>query len=160
MIRPLALLALTATPVFAQAPALTPPAAATVADCDGETDLRHIAEPWDTATRAFPEGNTRVVLLDMAEPEEVPFRILVLSPPVGEAGLRQCKVISGGDGWGFAAMDFAAHDAAFDPAAGMLFSLPVTIWRASDDVTRPATFSFSLNAETGEIATNLDLPGE
>ncbi|WP_298496486.1 hypothetical protein [uncultured Maritimibacter sp.] len=160
MIRLCALLAFTATPAFAQGPTLTPPAAATVSDCNGETDLRHIAEPWDTATRAFPEGNTRVVLLNMTEPAEVPFKLLVLSPPVDDAGLRQCKVISGGEGWGFAAMDFAAHDAAFDPAAGMLFSLPVTVWQSSDDTARPATFSFSLNAETGEIATKLDLPGE
>ncbi|MBV7408453.1 hypothetical protein [Maritimibacter sp. DP1N21-5] len=150
MIRLAAALALLTAPALAQ----------TVTDCAQEVDLRLIAEPWDSATRAFPEGDIRVVLLDTRDPAPVPFRLLILSPPYNDDGTRQCKVISGAEDWGYANMDLAAHDAAFDPDTGLLFSLPVTIWRAADETTGPATLSFSLNAGSGEIATNLDLPGE
>lgn len=127
-------------------------AAQDVQECDWQASARAIAEPWETNTRTFSNGKTRLALLDTVEPAAGAFWLLILSPPYSELGDRQCRVI-GRNGMGFAGMDFASLSASYDPARGLTFLVPVQIYGSPDYVT--ATLSVTLNQATGQIVTDI-----
>lgn len=139
--------------------AAAPAVGQSVSDCDWRSDMRLIAEPWESATRTFAKGAVRLVLLDTIEPAMTPFQLLVLSPPHDELGARQCKVVHGDHGLGFYDMDMGALEAGYDPAVGLMFSLPVAIWGEGHEAPAPATLQFSLNQATGAIAARLGIAG-
>lgn len=138
--------------------AATPIAAQDVVDCDWQSQARNLAEPWAENSAVFAEGQVRVAKLDTVEPAAGGFHLLVLSPPAGELGDRQCKVITW-NGIGFATIEFGALESAYDPAIGLMFSVPVRVSEGAD-FTNPAMLQFSLNQETGEIGTNVQLGRE
>lgn len=138
--------------------AATPAMAQDVVDCDWQAQARNVAEPWAENSAVFAEGQVRVAKLDTIEPAAGGFHLLILSPPYAELGDRQCKVITW-DSIGFATIEFGALESAYDPAIGLMFSVPVRISEGSD-FTNPAMLQFSLNQATGEIGTNLELGRE
>jgi hypothetical protein len=83
----------------------------------------------------------------------VPFQIVLISPPYAEEGWPQCRAIGA-----FHAIDFAALAASYDPAVGLIFSVPVKIYDGTTDTTPSARLGFSLNQATGEIRTAVERP--
>ena len=144
MIRALAALALLAAPAAAQE----------VLDCDWQAGARNIPEPWEAHTRTFANGQTRLAVLDTVEPAAGAFWLLVLSPPYSELGDRHCAVIGRG-GMGFAGIDFGALDAGYDPARGLIFTLPVTVYDDATGGVAPDVLTVVLNQATGRIDTRL-----
>lgn len=128
-------------------PALAQPI--TVLECDWQSSARNIVEPWESNTRTFSNGQTRLALLDTIEPAAGWAWLLVLSPPYGEVGDRQCRVI-GVDGMGFSGMGFEQLSASYDPATGLRFSLPAQRMGPEGDFVW-GTLGFVLNQATGDI---------
>lgn len=142
------------TLAFLAALAATPAMAQQVTDCDWKARADAIAEPWDTNSRTFSNGAVRLALLDTIEPAAMPFHLLILSPPYDELGARQCVVVSHEGGMGFYDIDFAALDAAYDPAIGLIFDVPARIW-ISDGNILARRLHINLNQATGEVTAGL-----
>lgn len=124
-----------------------------VNDCDGRAYADFIAEPWDQNSRTFADGAIRVALMDFVEPAAAAYRLLVLSPPYDEVGLRQCRLIEMPGGHGYGAMDFAALQAGYDPQTGLTLSLPAKM--PSPDGGDDGWFQLSvrIDQQTGRIVT-------
>ena len=124
-------------------------AAQQVSECDWQVRAENIVEPWEAHTRTFANGAVRLALLDTVEPAAGALHILILSPPYDEFDERQCRTIGLGGSVGFSAVDWAVLSSDYDPARGLVFSLPV---RAHDgEGFQPALLGFTLNQTTGEI---------
>ena len=126
----------------------TPAAAQEAVPCDWAARADGIVEPWEDTTATFANGAVRLALIDTVEPAAGAFHLLILSPPLGELGERQCRTLGIG-GMGFAGLDFASLQAVYDPARGLIFTLAATQYDGAD--FRPATLEFSLNQATGVI---------
>ena len=101
----------------------------------------NLAEPWDTHSRTYANGAIRVALLDTGgEPVCCAAHLLVMSPSGGEDGpeYRACRVISGGNGMGFFFIDIPGITASYDPARGLLLSVPVDHYHPGVEEGRPA----------------------
>ncbi|MEC7764618.1 MAG: hypothetical protein VX874_22130 [Pseudomonadota bacterium] len=146
----LAALALIASPAFAQE----------TVECDWQASAQNVAEPWEENTRTFSNGAVRVAKLDVGEPAFGGFFLLILSPPYGELGERQCRVLTFPDTGGFGGIDFDQLEAAYDPSVGLMFTVPVRVFAGNDAVEpAPALLRFSLNQATGAISPRLQLGG-
>ncbi len=141
---PALILSLAAAPALAQ----------DVQPCDWQTGARNIPEPWQAHTRTFSNGQTRLAVLDTVEPAAGAMWLMILSPPRDVLGSRQCRVV-GIDGMGFPLIDFAALDAAYDPARGLIFSVPVTRYDPASARFDPYSLRLVLNQATGAIDTTL-----
>lgn len=113
-----------------------------------------IVEPWETHTRTFANGEVRLALLDTIEPAAGAFHILILSPPYGELGERQCRTLGKTSARGFSGVDFSSLQADYDASLGLLFTLQVQDFDGAEFI--PATLGFSLNQATGEIGAILE----
>lgn len=151
-----ALLAVAVTATLLAGPAL----AQEVSDCDWRARADAIAEPWSENTRTFSNGKTRLTLLDTIEPGAASFFLLVMSPPYGETGERQCKVIGLEPGIGFGGIDFGHLEAGYDPAVGLRFSVPAMIYLPEDGFSNPVLLNFTLNQATGTILADMVLGPE
>lgn len=134
--------------------------AQSVGDCDWRASAQNIVEPWEQNSRRFANGNVRLALLDTVEPAAASAHLLVISPPYGETGEPQCKVISLDGTLGFAGLDFSALKAAYDPSVGLIFSLPGMLYLPEKGFSNSLILNFTLNQATGEIATRMDLGRE
>ncbi|MFN3954449.1 MAG: hypothetical protein ACK4LQ_08335 [Pararhodobacter sp.] len=102
-----------------------------VEDCGWIANPAHIAEPWAEHARSYANGAIRVALLDAGgEPVCCAAHLLVLAPSSPAEGPihRQCFVVSGAPGRGFHGIDIAGIVASYDPAQGLLLSVPVFHW--------------------------------
>lgn len=103
-----------------------------ITECDWVANPANIAEPWEISTRTFANGAIRVARLDTGgEPVCCASHLLILSPSGnGSDGpvYRQCHVASASPGQGFYAVDIPRLTASYDPARGLLLSLPVYHW--------------------------------
>lgn len=131
------------------------PQGATVLPCDDSTRVDLIAEPWEDNTATFADGQVRIALLDMVEPAGGALKLLIISPPRDELGLRQCRVVGLDNGLGFYDMDFAAHSATYDPARGLTITLPARHYPHSDPQGDEGWFQLAVtvNQQTGQITT-------
>lgn len=134
--------------------------AQSVSDCDWRARADAVMEPWEENTRTFANGAVRLAVLDTIEPAAVPFHILVLSPPYGPVGDRQCKVISFDQGSGFGGVSFSDLTASYDPSTGLRFEIPVVVSLPDEDFSNPSTLIFTLNQATGAIVADLLLGAE
>lgn len=130
-----------------------------VVECNWQASARNLVEPWVENTATFSNGAVRLAKLDTIEPALGGFHLLVLSPPHAELGDRQCRVLTWENSMGFAMLDFQSIEAAYDPAVGLMFTLPVEI-AAGPNSTHSAMLRLSLNQATGEIGTRVDLGRE
>lgn len=145
MFRLTAALALLAAPAFAQGPVVEP--------CGDATRADTIAEPWEDNTASFGEGRIRVALLDMIEPAGGAFKLLIISPPHNEVGFRQCRVVQADNGLGFYNLDFAGHEASYDPERGLVLSLPAQRYTDGEPDGGWYRLSVTIDQQTGEITT-------
>lgn len=136
-----ACLALASTAVTAQEVAL----------CDWQARAENIVEPWGDFTATFANGNVRLALLDTVEPAAGAFHILIMSPPYDEIGARQCRTLGFGGGMGFAGVDFQSLEANYDPAIGLIFHVPVSIYDGTNGEFTSTWLVFTLNQATGLI---------
>jgi hypothetical protein len=100
----------------------------------------NLVEPWSTHSRTFANGAIRIAVLDTGgEPACCSAHLLVLYPAGGrdEPDYRACVVISGTPGLGFLWVDIPGTTASYDPARGLLLSVPVTHWHDGVELGRP-----------------------
>ena len=138
--------ALAAAPLMAQE----------VQPCDWQASVQAIPEPWEAHTRTFANGAVRLAALDTVEPAQGFAWLLVLSPPLNELGERQCRVIGAAAGLGFAGLNFAALQAGYDPATGLVIDLPVTIVDPASALTETRGLQVTVNQATGAVAARLE----
>lgn len=111
-----------------------------VSGCDWIANPANIAEPWAEQSRTYANGAIRVALLDTGgEPVCCSAHLLVLAPSAPGDGPvhRQCFVVSGAPGLGFYSIGIAGIDASYDPAQGLLLSVPVFHWHQGVELGQP-----------------------
>lgn len=129
-----------------------------VADCDWIASPANIAEPWDQNSRTYANGAIRVALLDTGgEPVCCSAHLLILAPSGGqdEPVYRQCRVASAGAGTGFFSIDVPGIAASYDPAKGLLLSVPVGHWHQGMESGQPAIpdrMEIRINQASGEVS--------
>ncbi|SHI48863.1 hypothetical protein SAMN05444000_101252 [Shimia gijangensis] len=127
-----------------------------VANCEWQARADAIVEPWENHSRTFANGDVRLALLDTVEPAAGAYHVLVLSPPFGELGDRQCRTIGMSQGVGFSGVDFDSLTAAYDPAHGLVFNLEVQRFVPDANDFLPAQLQFAVNQSTGFIGVLLE----
>ena len=152
MIRHALALTLLATPALSQDGLQ----AATVTPCGDATRADTIAEPWEENTATYADGQVRIALLDMVEPAGGALKLLVISPPRDELGLRQCRVVGLDNGLGFYDMDFASRKASYDPSRGLTITLDARHHPGDEDPLGDEGWfqlAVTINQQTGQITT-------
>lgn len=148
-------------PVLAVALAIAAPLSAqVVSDCGWIGNPANILEPWDRFSRTFANGAIRVAQLDTGgEPVCCAQHLLVLAPSGdgrSEPVYRMCHVVSARAGEGFYEVDVAGITATYDPAEGLLLSVPVGHWhQAMETGSGPIweRMEVRINQATGEVRT-------
>lgn len=125
--------------------------AQTVSDCDWRASAHALVEPWEQNSRTFSNGKTRLAVTDTIDPAAGAFHLVILSPPHDELGSRQCKVVSLDGSIGFAAINFSALSADYDPSQGLLFDVPVEVFDGASGAFYPNWLSLTVNQATGRI---------
>lgn len=138
--------------IFAMA---IPASAQSVAECDWRAGAASIAEPWSENTRTYANGAVRVAVLDTLEPAAAAVHLLVLSPPYDEIGNRQCRTVSLEGALGFNGLNFAEITARYDPARGLLLTLPAALYDPETGGHTWRRLHLTLNQATGDISTEL-----
>ncbi|MEL7098099.1 MAG: hypothetical protein AAGM84_04650 [Pseudomonadota bacterium] len=118
--------------------------------CDDRPRADAIFEPWEANTRTFANGAVRLALIDTVEPAAAWAHLLILSPPYDELGLRQCILVNNG-GMGFSAMQFEALEASYDPARGLIFTLPAGVYLDGGPGDPVFDLEIVLNQSTGRV---------
>lgn len=146
------LLALSAAALPFSAPAQV------ISECGWVASPANIAEPWSEFSRTYANGAIRIALLDTEEPTCCSFFLLILSPSgvVEGPGYRACNVLSLGETLGFNGIDFAAITASYDPARGLVLSVPASLWHEGmppDGSPDPLTVTarVRINQATGAV---------
>ena len=125
-----------------------------ISDCTG-FDPDAIVEPWDQNSASYAKGAIRIALLDQLEPAAAPFALLILSPPVDEVGGRSCQILRDSQNAGFAALDFAARQASYDPATGLTLTLPAQSVTAQGLPGPAKALSLTINQTTGQTTAQI-----
>ena len=120
-------------------------------DCDWRASAEALVEPWEETSRTFANGEVRIALLDTIEPAAGAFHLLILSPPYGEMGERQCRVISRGSGIGWAGIGFSQLKASYDPARGLVFVVRAQYYDPETSFQNPMRLEITLRQDTGAI---------
>lgn len=134
----------------------TSASAQSVQDCDWQASAANIMEPWREHSRTFADGDVRVAVLDTVEPAAGSLYVLLLSPPRGDLGERQCRVIGVDDGIGFSRLRFDTLVSRYYPDIGLMFQMPAEIYFNDQDAFVPVTLTFSVNQATGEIGVEVE----
>lgn len=130
-------------------------AAQQISNCEWQARADAIVEPWEANTRTYANGDVRLALLDTVEPAAGAYHVLVISPPFGEVGDRQCRTIGMSQGVGFSGVDFGSLIAKYDPEHGLTFALDVQRFVPDAGDFLPAKLLFSVNQSTGFIGVDL-----
>ena len=131
--------------------------AQSITECDWVANPANIAEPWEANSRSFANGAIRVALLDTGgEPVCCSAHLLILAPAGGqdEPVYRQCLVASAQPGSGFFSMDVPGITASYDPATGLLLSVPLTHWHQGVETGAPPIaerMEIRINQATGSV---------
>ncbi|MFS4437924.1 hypothetical protein ACMA5I_06905 [Paracoccaceae bacterium GXU_MW_L88] len=145
--------------LFALLPFLiaAPLAAQEVSDCRDNyiTHAENIAEPWADNTATFANGDVRIAVMDTLEPAAAAFHLLILSPPYGEAGERQCRLVSANNRSGFATLTLDGLESDYDPETGLTLVMTAGLFGA--DMTEPEehTLIVTLNQASGDVTAAL-----
>ncbi|MFT5744380.1 MAG: hypothetical protein ACI86S_002461 [Paracoccaceae bacterium] len=131
-----------------------------VSTCDWRASARAVVEPWEENSRTFANGAIRVALLDIIEPAAGASYLLILTRPYDEMGDRQCFVIGFGDGVGYADMSFSELASAYDPARGLILTIPGQIYLPEESFRNSALLEITVNQATGIVAATSTLGGE
>jgi len=131
-----------------------------VGACDWRASARNIVEPWADNTRLFSNGKVRLTLMDTVEPAAGAFHLLIISPPYNELGEPQCAIISRQGSIGFAGLNFNELEAGYDPATGLTFILPGTIYLPEEGFSNSFQMAVTLNQASGDISLDMALGNE
>ena len=131
--------------------------AQTAAPCDWQASAQALVEPWEDNSATFANGAVRVAVLDTVEPAAAAYYFLILSPPMNEVGDRTCTVVGFGDGLGYAYMDFASLKSGYDPARGLIFTIPARIYMPEESFTNVARLEITVNQATGSVTVTSQL---
>ncbi len=138
--------------------ASTSPGFAQVAQpCGWQARADNIVEPWEQNTATFAEGAVRLALLDTAEPAAAAFYLLIMHPPYDELGLRTCTTVGLDENLGYAAMDFDALEAEYDPALGLKFTLPARIYLPEQSFQNGTQLHITVNQSNGDVSVTQEL---
>ena len=99
-----------------------------ISECGRVGNPANIMEPWSEFSRSFANGAIRIAMLDTGgEPVCCATHLLIIAPSAPDNGpvYRQCFVASSRAGAGFYDIDFKGITASYDPALGLLLSVPV-----------------------------------
>lgn len=137
-----------------------PAMAQTAFPCDWQARADAIVEPWEDHSATFANGAVRVALLDVAEPAAAAFYLLIMHPPVDDLGLRTCTTVGLDDGLGYAFIEFAALEADYDPARGLVLTVPAIIYLPEQSFQNSALVKIEVNQATGQVAVSQRLGNE
>ena len=127
----------------------------TVTTCERwEANARNLVEPWQDNTRTFANGAVRITAIDTTEPAAGAFHLLIMSPPYGELGDRQCRMVSNG-AVGFSGIDFGSITAEYDPAYGLGLDMFVQVYDPDSGGFDGRGLGLTINQASGEILANL-----
>ena len=132
-----------------------PAAAQEVRQCDELASAQAIAEPWDENTRTFANDRVRLAIIDTLEPAAAAFHLMILSPPYDELGSRQCRLVGLGNKLGFAGLSLDGLSSSYDPAKGLTWELPATVYDAATGGFQQAPLSVTIDQSSGEITAGL-----
>lgn len=123
-----------------------------VAPCDWKSSVQNIAEPWFDNIRSFANGDVRVIVMDVAEPAAGALHLLILSPPRDDFGFMTCQMVSTTADVGFSTIDFSGLASTYDPAEGLILTIPVTAYTGQGAYGfSPLTLRVSINQATGTV---------
>jgi len=133
-----------ASPALAETAAIGP--------CDHLASAENLVEPWEDNARTFADGAIRVAILDTAEPAAAAFHLLVLSPPLNELGLSQCRLVSlAENGMGFAFLSLERLESDYDPGTGLQLVMDMGLYVPESGLAMPMALAVTINQATGEI---------
>ncbi|WP_370208176.1 hypothetical protein [Pararhodobacter marinus] len=129
-----------------------------IADCDWAGSAATIVEPWEQTSRTFANGAIRIAWSDTAEPACCAAHVMILHPSgdgSDEPAYRQCSLLSADRNTGFYDVDIAGVTASYDPAKGLLLTVPVRYWH--EGVERgepglPGAVRVRINQATGTVS--------
>jgi hypothetical protein len=114
-------------------------AAQSVRDCDTwEANARNLMMPPEVAIRSFAQGEVRVIGLDTLEPACCSAHLMV-DFLVDDEPFPLCALVSASDSMGFSGLDMAGLAARYDPAAGLILTLPAGRYDGAASVMSPLT---------------------
>ena len=124
----------------------SPALAIGVYPCGELNRVQNLVGPWGQFSKSFYEGEVLVAVIDTIEPAAAALHLIVLMPPPdGEAEYRPaCYAISAtagtedSYGMGFSGMDWDNLKGDYDPAKGLLLSVPVSIFDGDAGEGKPA----------------------
>ncbi|WP_231592542.1 hypothetical protein [Pelagovum pacificum] len=120
-----------------------------VRDCDSYiANARNLSRPFDQATREFANGEVAILSLLLDEPACCGAHLMVTYPDPYE-GFAQCRLVTTADEMGYASFDLVSAQAAYDPATGLVLSLPARQFDGSDFA--PLTVEVTVNRAVGEV---------
>lgn len=128
---------------------LASPAAAevTLTECsDWRANAAYIAEPWLENTVTFGNGATRIAVIDTVEPAAAAYNLLILSPPYGETGERQCKLLTG-----FSGLSLEGMQSGYDPSIGIHLTLTANVFLDYEGEFANAQVDVRINQDSGDI---------
>jgi hypothetical protein len=120
-------------------------AAQTVEPCDDfRANVQALAEPWESNSRVFANGDVRLAVIDTLEPAAAAFHLLVLSPPRDELGTS-----------GFASLSLTGLTAGYDAKTGLGFQIAAKRYLPDSGDFAPATLTVTVNQASGAITARL-----
>ncbi|HUF86437.1 MAG TPA: hypothetical protein VMM59_03565 [Thermohalobaculum sp.] len=135
--------------MLASAPGL----AQTVGACDWRGQAAMIPEPWEENSRTFANGAVRIALSDPGEPPCCSASLIVLVP--GEIYGRSCFIVRDEEiGWWD--VDIAGVTAQYDPARGLLLSVPVVSPHPLGGADRESARVIALRVNQAEGSVTLE----
>ena len=127
------------TALAASALLSAPVAGQVLRDCDTwEANARNLMMPPDVSVRRFADGDVRVIGLDTSEPACCSAHLLV-EYFVESEPFPLCTLVSAQDGLGFSGLRMEDLAAAYDPAVGLVLTLPAGRYDGSASVMSPLT---------------------
>ena len=125
-------------------------------DCEVLDSITAVVEPWEEATRSYANGAIRVVHLDTDGEPVCCSSHLAIVAPTGEPELpfRQCRLLSDADGFtGFLDVRIAEIASSYDPAKGLLLTVPVDRYDGEKGARADGPFPLRvrINQATGAI---------
>lgn len=131
-----------------------------VGHCGWQASAQALVEPWEENTAMFANGAVRLAAIDTVEPAVASAYLLVLSPPFGDLGERQCRLIGYTADTGFAGLDFKNLASDYDPTVGLKFDLAVQVIDPETALAKGAHLVITLNQSTGLMTVGLSAPRE
>lgn len=125
-------------------------------ECDWLASANNIWEPWEENTQTYANGVIRIAKIGTDDPACCTAHLLILSPDNSDPAnwFRSCNILSGPSGLGFNDVILENITASYDPAKGLLLSVPVEFYDPENEYTNPdlfKTIDVRINQATGLV---------